>query len=226
MARVKMLNRHDPDRPPERPARSPLANHAIARIRIERECPVGKRNGVTKLPDERSPAHVRPNESADTHRLVPSAAALRAVSHRVSATFLIVVAHPPIHLPIDTSTALPNRVAWPNSGSSSFARAQRSQRLACFPLGSFDGRSLSRGDSGRTRRGSWFACAGRVRSPPAHASAPSCRPRSPHLILQIKNVLEAAIEPIGPQMRVRRCIDELSRDAHPLPALRTLPSST
>jgi hypothetical protein len=37
-----------------------------------------------------------------------------------------------------------------------------------------------------------------------------------HLILQIENVLDAAVEMVGPQMRAGRNIDELRGDAHPL----------
>jgi hypothetical protein len=37
-----------------------------------------------------------------------------------------------------------------------------------------------------------------------------------HLILQIEDVFDAAVEMVGPQMRAGRNIDELRRDAHPL----------
>jgi hypothetical protein len=36
------------------------------------------------------------------------------------------------------------------------------------------------------------------------------------LILWIENILDGAIEAVGPDVRSSRCIDELSNDAHPV----------
>jgi hypothetical protein len=36
-------------------------------------------------------------------------------------------------------------------------------------------------------------------------------------ILQVEHVLQGAIEPVGPQMRPCRCIDQLAGDANPVP---------
>ena len=40
-----------------------------------------------------------------------------------------------------------------------------------------------------------------------------------HLVLQLEDVLELAVEPVGPEMRAGRGIDQLAGDAHPAAGL-------
>ena len=47
-----------------------------------------------------------------------------------------------------------------------------------------------------------------------------------HLVLQFEDIVECAVEAIRPEVRRRSGVDQLAGDAHPVPALRTLPSST
>ena len=63
-------------------------------------------------------------------------------------------------------------------------------------------------------------------------SASSNRPASVRddglrqLVLNIEELLDAAVEALAPQMVARSRVDQLRRDANPLPILRTLPSTT
>ena len=130
----QMLNRTiriAPLKDPHVPASEPRD----CQIRIERECPVGKRNGVTKLPDEKAQ---RTSAKRERDRIVcAERGRAPGVSHRLG-NFLIVVAHPPIHLPIDI--ALRCQTVWREQirdQARSPAPAIAAPRL--FPLGSFDG---------------------------------------------------------------------------------------
>ena len=46
------------------------------------------------------------------------------------------------------------------------------------------------------------------------------------LVLKVEDIFQRAVEALGPQMRAGHRVDQLRRDAHPVPALRTEPSST
>ena len=88
------------------------------------------------------------------------------------------------------------------------------------PPGSSDAPPRCRAGSSRRHRGSRSACAcARSISACSQLRRDRADDACRHLVLQLEDVLERAVEAIGPEMCAGRRVDELAGDAHPVAGL-------